>query len=215
MVQDQSSYITVFPDFPMGAYMVDSQTFELHLHRNPNQDDHLGIGEYLGEYSPVEHHISVGFSDLSPKKVWNDYLEYKASPMVFFRGAGGVLTEELQDAVETKDKWTYETDYVFENDNQCAYVSSIVTREDGFIGRVLNVCDETVDFEFKNYEIVRELTTIGSEISERNTVPISGELEFSINSNSGKNIVQYPKSSKQGMIKPYNLNTYLLQKKNR
>ena len=211
LINSLDTYLHIFPDFPIGAGMPDRDSFELHLHRNPYADDDLGIGEYYGEYSPAEHSFLFGFTDLKPKKIWKEYLQYKTSPLVFFKGLGNSLVSELENSEKNSDKWEYQTEYSLVNEDKCAYLSSIVVREDDMICRIMNICDQTITPEFDAFTILEELNALGGELENRRTVTAQGELEFTMNENSGRNMIQYPKCDQTGLIKPFSFNTYRIE----
>lgn len=212
IVESQDTYLHIYPNFPLGGGMPDQEHFELHLHRNPDKNDHLGINGYYGEYSPVEHEFLMGFTDLKPKKIWKKYLENKAAPQVFFKSLGNFLTEDFEAAEKTQSKWEYKSKYSLINEDKCGYVSSIMTRENDMICRVMNICDKPITPEFENFAVEEELNTLGGQIEQRQKAVANGILEFTINDNSAKNYVQYPTSDEDGLIQPFHLNTYKIKK---
>ena len=212
LVKSHSTFLHVYPDYPLGAGMSDSHSFQLHMHRNPALDDDLGLDLYYGEYSPAERSLVFGFTELSTHKVWEEYLKSKETPLVFFKGYGKTFTEDLERAEKIQGKWEYVSEYELVKEDTCAYLSSVVVREEDMIGRVINICDETVTPDFGSFELLEELNALGAEIEPRQLVRENGVLEFIENLNSGRNFVQYPKSDKEGLIKPYNLNTYRIKR---
>ena len=212
LIESLDSYLHIFPEFPLGAGMPNQESFELHLHRNPDKDDDLGIGVYYGEYSPAEHSLLFGFTDLQPHKIWEKYLKNKASPQIFFKGYHNTITELLENAEKNTEKWEYDTDYSLINEDKCAYISSIVQRHDDMICRIMNICDYPINPSFNSFTLEEELNTLGGTAYKRQNAVAEGELEFSINDNSGRNFVQYPKSDEDGLIQPFNLNTYRIKR---
>lgn len=212
IIENQNSHLAFFPDFPLGAGMPDQEHFELHLHRNPDKSDDLGISGYYGEYSPVEHHFLVGFTELEPAEIWKRYLANKASPQVFFKGVGTGFTEDIEEAEKVVDRWEHECEYSLVNEDMCAYVSSVVKSEESLVARVMNLCEATISPEFSAFRIVGELNTVGGNIEERKRAKASGDLEFAINDNSERNFIQYPENDEDGMIKPFHLNTYEIKR---
>ena len=213
IIESQESYLAIFPNFPLGAGMPDQSNFELHLHRNPDKSDGLGISGYYGEYSPAEHEFLIGFTELKPSMIWETYLENKAAPQVFFKGSDNSFTEDLQNAEKNTDGWNFETEYSLINEDRCGYISSIVKRQDDLICRIINICDEPIDPAFRTFELVEELNALGGEIEQRQNAIANGILEFPINDNSARNFVQYPKSYNDGLMQPFNLYTYRIQRR--
>ena len=209
-IENLNTFLHIYPDFPLGAGMPDSSSFQLHLHRNPYADDDLGLDVYYGEYSSAEHSLLFGFTELKPSKIWEIYLENKASPQVFFIGTGTTLTLDLQTAEKNEGKWEFETEYSLINEDKCAYLSSLNIVNNETIARILNVCDKTISPEFDQFVLLDERNTLGGKIEDRKSAKESGILEFTINQNSGKNFVQYPKCENEGLIKPFHLNTYTI-----
>lgn len=211
-VKSHDTFLHVYPDYPLGAGMPDSHSFQLHMHRNPWADDDLGLDAYYGEYSPAEHSLILGFTELSTHKIWKEYLQSKEQPLVFFKGYGKTFTEDIEQAEKGNDKWEYMCEYELVQEDNCAYLSSVVVREEDMICRVINICDETVTPDFGSFKLLEELNTLGGTIMQRQIFKAKGVLEFPANMNSGKNFVQYPKCDKEGLIKPYHLNTYRIQR---
>ena len=211
IIENLGSHLHIFPSFPIGAGMPDQGSFELHLHRNPDKDDGLGIKVYYGEYSPVEHSIVFGFTELQPRQIWKKYLSQKSIPQVFFKGHDNTLVEDFEIADKTNNKWEYDTEYSLVNENKCAYISSIVQTHDNTICRILNICDFPITPEFNSFELLEELNTLGGKIEKRQIAIAKGLLEFEINNNSAKNFIQYPKSRDDGLIQPFHLNTFKIK----
>lgn len=212
LVKSNNTFMHVYPDYPLGAGMPDSHSFQLHMHRNPALDDDLGLDLYYGEYSPAEQSLVFGFTELSTHQVWAEYLKSKETPLVFFKGYGKTFTEDLENAEKNNGKWEYACEHELVKEDKCAYLSSVVVREEDMICRVINICDETVTPDFGSFELLEELNALGAEIEPRQLVRENGVLEFVENMNSGRNFVQYPTSDKEGLIKPYNLNTYRIER---
>ena len=212
LVKSSSKFLHIYPDYPLGAGMPDSHSFQLNMHRNPALDDGLGLGYYYGEYSPAEHALVLGFTDLTTHKVWEEYLKFKETPLVFFKGNKETFTQDFEGAGYENFRWQYKCDYELVPEDKCAYLSSVVVREKDLVCRVINICDETVTPDFRAFKLEEELNTLGAEIHPRQLARESGVLEFAENMNSGRNFIQYPKSDKKGLIKPYYLNTYRIKR---
>lgn len=211
LIESGNTFLHMYPDYPLGAGMPDHSSFQLHMHRNPYADDNLGIGVYYGEYSPAEHSLLFGFTELNPGKIWDEYLRNKASPLVFFKSYGETVTEFIEEA-EIVGNWGFNTEYSLMNEDKCVYLSDVNVKGQAMLARVLNICEETMDFELNGLEIVEEVNALGGKLEKRQRAKESGELEFNMNLNSGKDFVEYPQSLKEGLVKPFHFNTYKVQR---
>ena len=212
LIKSNNTFLHIYPDYPLGAGMPDSDSFQLHMHRNPWANEGLGLEDYYGEYHSAEHSLVIGFTELSPHKVWEEYIKSKEAPLVFFKGYGKTFIEDLEHAGKENSRWEYKCEYELVKENKCVYLSSVVVREEDMICRVINICDETITPDFGSFELFDELNTLGAENTPRQYAKGNGVLEFPVNMNSDRNFVQYPKSDKAGLIKPFHLNTYRIER---
>lgn len=211
LISTQDTFLHIFPTFPLGAGLPNSEQFELHLHRNPQNDDHFGIGEPLYETYSVEHELLIGLTDMNTGPIWKKYIDYKTTPLVTFLSKEKILTEDLEKAFVMKKDWEFSTEYSLLQETTCAYISSIVERNNELVCRIVNICDELISEKINSLDMIREINAIGGELMERNYASPGGVIEGVVN-NSGANFVSYPDVSAVGMISPFDLKTYRMKK---
>ena len=203
--------LQIFPKFPLGVGMANNQTFQLHLHRNPQNDDELGLGSGLLDPHPVEHDFLITMDELDPTNIWRNYLLHKNSPIVF-----GVTSDPKKISLDlSKQKtwheyWQTETDYSLGEENACVYLSSLVVRQGKKYAKVLNICDTPEGFRLDRHGIVKEVLINENEIPKnRNEIKEDGKsISWDLNKNSGDSVVKYPRAEKEGMISPFHFKAY-------
>ncbi|OMJ80769.1 hypothetical protein SteCoe_18876 [Stentor coeruleus] len=208
VVDLDKEFMYIMPTFALGAGMPFENVFELGLHRHPSYDDGLGVDYYSGDIFPVEHHWMIGFSSLDYNSIWSRFLEYRSSPIVFFNTLNDSLTLNFTLAAEYTSTPEYQPNYIFLNNFDCAYLSSLVSRNGSYVFRVLNKCDHQIKVDFKNE--YHEINAGGLPLTEYKAFDESGKLELNTYNNSWKNVMEYPHSSETDGIRPYELKTYMV-----
>ena len=205
--------LQIFPKFPLGAGMEHNHSFQLHLHRNPQFDDGLGLGEALQDSHPVEHDFLITMNELDFTSVWRNYLLHKNSPIVF-----GVTTDPRQISLDlSKQKtwywhWKTETDYSLAEEDPCVYLSSLVVRQGKKYAKVLNICDTPQAFHLDGYNTGAEVLINENPIPQsRSQIKVdSNKIAWNLNKNSGDSVLRYPTANQQGMIGSFSFNAYEL-----
>ena len=205
--------LQIFPKFPLGVGMDHNQSFQLHLHRNPQYDDGLGLGGGLEDSHPVEHDFLITMNELDFTDIWRNYLLHKNSPIIF-----GVTTYpsfislDLNKQQTWYSDWKTETEYSLTEEDPCVYLSSLVVRQGKKYAKVLNICDSPQVFHLDGYDVQQEVLINENAIPEsRNKIMVDGEkISWELNENSGDNVLRAPNASQQGMIGSFHFKAYEL-----
>ncbi|OMJ81124.1 hypothetical protein SteCoe_18487 [Stentor coeruleus] len=202
-------FLYFIPTFSLGAGMPFENVFELNLHRHPSYDDQLGIGSYSGDIYPVEHEWIIGFTDLNYQSIWDHFLDHRSSPIVFFNTFNNSLTTNFSLATEYNTIPQYKNTYEFLNNFDCAYLSSLVIRNNSYIFRIFNKCNTQIKVDFT--EDFEELNLGGLPLNNMRKFNEQGYLELIAYNNTGKNVLEYPKGDGNDGIMPYEMKTYKLK----
>ena len=208
--------LQIFPKFPLGAGMEQNQSFQLHLHRNPQYDDGLGLGGGLQDTHSVEHDFLITMNELEFTGILRNYLLHKNSPIVF-----GVTAEPHQISLDLSKQqtwysnWKTETDYSLAEDNPCIYLSSLVVRQGKKYAKVLNICETPQAFHLDGYTTGQEVLINENPIPQtRSHIIVDGnKISWDLNKNSGDSVVRFPIIDQQGMISSFSFNAYEIHKK--
>lgn len=207
---DNQSFLQFFPKFPLGAGIVDTTGFELHLHRNPSRDDDLGLGSGLQDNLRVEHEFLVKVSDFNATEMWRNYLLHKNALIVFaVEDSSGKITLDAKRAHYWNEEWKRHTEYSLVDEDPCVYLSSITVGGGKRYARVLNICESPQDFEMHGVKVKDEYLLNEKPLREnRNQVMVEGELEFKMSCNSGKSVLEFQAAEGEGAIAPFGFKAY-------
>ena len=210
-IKQSERFLEIFPKFPLGAGMKEvNKRFQLHLHRNPQNSDQLGLNAALNDTMYAQHDFLIKIGDLNSTDMWRNYLEHKNSYIIF-------AVEENEEDISTKleqnadrfENWNSTTNYSMSQENRCVYLSSLGVDQDKMYASMLNICDKSKEFILDS-TLVREEVLINenSVTNQTNQIQHGDEIIFEINSNSGKNVIMYPVDNAEGGIRPFNLTVY-------
>ncbi|OMJ81121.1 hypothetical protein SteCoe_18483 [Stentor coeruleus] len=206
IVDLNKQFMYVIPTFAVGAGMPYENVFEINLHRHPSYDDGFGVGEYAGDKYPVEHEWLIGFSNLNYHNIWKHFIEHRSSPILLFSMSNNSLTTNYKQSSDYITPYNYKNSHIFLNENTCGYLSSLVSRNNFYIFRILNICNYPIKIEFiENFE---EINAGGLPLYNPKVLLEKGFIEFKTYNNSGKNVLDYPDKDFVDGIKPFELKTY-------
>lgn len=203
-------FLQFFPKFPLGAGMINSDAFELHLHRNPSKDDDLGLGDGLRDNQPVEHEFLVKLSEFNATDMWRSYLLHKNSPIIFVvEDTEGKISLDADKALLWTEEWKRGTEYSLVDEDPCVYLSGLSVKEGRRYARVLNICESPQDLKVHGLKVIEEYFLNEQPWSKaRNSIHVEGELTFKMNSNCGERVMKFKVAKGEGMIPPFCLKEY-------
>ena len=204
-INNSQEFLQFFPKFPLGAGMPHDGSFELHLHRNPENDDDLGLVTPLDDKIPVEHEFLIRIGDLNTSTIWKDYLSHKNSMIIFAVGENEEdIYLDVGNNYERVENWNSNTEYSLTDENKCVYLSSLGVQNEKMYANVLNICSNPERFSLNSTTIIEQVL-INEKPLLRSTIDIQtrGEIVFEANSNSGKSMIRYPMKDKTGMVSPF------------
>ena len=204
-------FLQIFPRFPLGIGMAMDDKFELHLHRNPQNDDQLGLNVPINDKTPVQHQFLIRIGDIyNSSCVWRDYLSHKNPPIVF----AAIKNEEelsldLENNPDRFGDWAANTEYSLSDQNVCVYLSSLGIDGEKMYAKVINICESAKNFSL-NSSSIREQVFINEKImvSEDLEIIIENEISFEINSNSNKSAIRDTEEHEGGFITPFSFIGY-------
>lgn len=206
IVDLNKQFMYIIPTFAIGAGMPYENVFELNLHRHPSYDDGFGVGEYAGDKYPVEHEWLIGFSNLNYHSIWHHFIEHRSSPVLFFNMPNNSLTTTYKLSADYTTPQHYKDSHTFLNENTCGYLSSLVSRNNFKIFRILNICNYPIIVKFtENFE---EINAGGLPLDSQRVLKEQGIIEFKTYNNSGKNVLAHPDKDFSDGIRPFELKTY-------
>ena len=190
--------------------MPNDSEFELHLHRNPRNDDYLGLGTGLYDEQAANHKFLVRIGDFNTTAIWKDYLTHKNSLIIFaVRNNDQDISLELRNNFDKFKDWNSTTEYSLTDENNCVYLSSLGVSNDKIYAKVLNICQNPKRFSLNSTEIIEEvLINEKSLLRITQDVEIEGEIAFDVNSNSGDSVIRYPREYEDGMVSPFTFTGY-------
>ena len=189
MVETENEYLSFFPSFSTGAGMPDSNKFEIHLHRHPYKDDHLGLGSYVEDSFSVKHSWLITRGKLSLSSLWNSFLSHKASPSLYFvENSEYSLNQNYSNSKYFSDILQINSnDSMFYND-PCKYVSRVSLSNKNLFYRILNICEnQNLDW----LEEFTEVNFVGINSKERIELIEEGIIEDKARNNNGDNLIRY------------------------
>ena len=203
--------LQILPKFPLGVGMVEDLAFQLQLHRNPQNDDGLGLGGALEDPYPVEHDFLISMNDLDFTSLWRNHILHKHGPIVFgVMGDPSRISLDLSLQKTWFEEWQTETEYSLGEGDPCVYLSSIGVRQGKKYAKVLNICDTAQTFHLDGYEVGEEVLINENPIPQnRNQITVDGkEISWDMNENSGESVVRYPIDFQEGKISPFSFTAY-------
>ena len=209
-INNSQEFLQVFPKFPLGAGMPNDHSFELHMHRNPNNDDFLGLGAGLKDPKAAHHDFLIRIDELNTSTIWKDYLSHKNSLIMF---AVGDKEEEislnLKDNYDRFEEWNSTTEYSLTDENECVYLSSLGVSNEKMYARVLNICETPKKFSLNSTEIVDQVLVNEKHLEGKILgIQIRGEINLEVNSNSGRDVIRYPIEYKDGLVSQFTFTGY-------
>lgn len=209
LVKLKEKFLFIVPSFPLGVAMPSDKTFELHLHRHPGKDDQLGLGSYQEDIYAVEHSFSISLRSLNLTDLWLGFLSHRASPYIsFLSGANFSIAESYSESQVFTEPWAYKTEHSLLPNSNCLYISSLNERKGKQICTLLNICDSPQQFDLSGFEALEELDLSGNPLKSVNPIKGGQEIEFLVNKNSGKSVVDFEEKVGRGTIKPFALHSF-------
>jgi hypothetical protein len=213
--------LQVFPRFPIGVAFGNSF---LDLHRNPENDDVLGLGLPLLDPSAAFHRFLVTFDRLNHSKIWKNYLNFK-NPVVClavsstnnvkgekddtFKDQSEVLEASLDlDSGKDEKDWKWKMDFKILSENECLYLSRVFYVEEKMFVSVLNICEDPVPLTFDHLTLLNETLMNGQQILPTTHNTLGNIIKFEINKNFPENIQKPLKSNSTSKINPFELKTF-------
>lgn len=178
LIKSDEMFLHIYPRFPLGAGMVGSNFFELHLHRNPERDDVLGLGLPLNDTTEVEHEFLFTIDTLNFTNLWKNYLTHKNRPQIFAVNSSDQLTLSISKAKLHTNPYSYKTEYSIGSEDECTYLSRLHFAKETMVADLLNICDKADSFELKNSQIIKPVLTNGNQIRVRNEYSIDETIKY-------------------------------------
>ena len=208
LVDYKSIFMQVYPKFPFGVHLADNDYFFIHLHRNPPNDDVLGLGSPLLDKLPAEHEFLVSFADKDPGRVWKEHLDFKHSPLVLTYDSADKLVTELALAKRFSGGWGRDVGLKVLDSDGCLYLSRVFFKKEEMMASVVNLCEKDLEFSINGWKAGREVQADGYDwTGERTDVQVAGELKFEINKNTPETLWKYY-GARTKNISPFHLKTY-------
>lgn len=207
------THLKIFPKFPLGVQLGPTDYFELHLHRNPPNDDMLGLGNPLEDNQRVEHEFFINFGSLNATDIWKSYLNHKNSPLVLAFANKTLLSSDLDSGELRNDDWDLDTEYRVAASHDCCYLSRVFYKNFDVYANVLNICEKGQKFYLNGSGIVQEVLMNGNDLNgELDGVLGDGYIKFEINRNSRESLVRYYKEkgkrADREIMPPWSLKTF-------
>ena len=209
-IKNSQDLLQIFPKFPLGVGMPFDGAFELHLHRNPQNDDFLGLGVPMKDTSPVLHEFLIRIGDFNSTRIWRDYLCHKNSVIIFAVAEREEdISLKLENNLDRYEDWTANTEYSLTDENSCVYLSSLGVNQEKMYVKVLNLCEYPQNFSLNSTQIISQvLINERLEVNKTLEVYVHDEITFKANSNSGKSVVRYAYENQEDMISSFNFIGY-------
>ena len=173
-IKNSEEFLEFFPKFPLGAVMPSDNAFELHLHRNPRNDDYLGLGTGLNDAEAANHEFLVRIGDFNTTAIWKDYLTHKNSLIIFaVRNNDQDISLELRNNFDKFKDWNSTTEYSLTDENNCVYLSSLGVSNDKMHAKVLNICQNPKKFSLNSTAIIEQVL-----INEKSLLRITQDIEI-------------------------------------
>ena len=188
------THLKLYPKFPLGLQLGTTDYYELHLHRNPPNDDLLGLGNPLEDNQAVEHEFFITFGSLNATDIWKSYLNHKNSPLVLAFVNKTLLSSDLNAGDLRYDDWDLDTEYRIAASHDCCYLSRLFYKDFEVFANVLNICDKNQKFYLNGSGIMQEVLMNGNDLG-RDVIDVQGDgyIKFEINRNSRESLVRYYK----------------------
>lgn len=206
LIKTDEMFLHIYPRFPLGAGMVGSNFFELHLHRNPERDDVLGLGLPLNDTSEVEHEFLFTIDTLNFTNLYKNYFTHKNRPHLFAVNSSNQLTLSISKAKLHKTPYNYKTEYSIGTEDECTYLSRLHFTKKTMVADLLNICDKADSFELKNSQIIKPVLTNGNQIRVRKEYSIDETIKFTENE---QILEKWPSGDKIGHdLKPFEFQSF-------
>lgn len=205
-----SNFMHIYPNFPVGLSM-DPFSISLHLHRNPQYDDVLGLGEPLNDPLPAFHNFYITFDDLNQSKILKNYLNHRNQVLSLSSHQENSKFQVNLDLAQVKTTQNYaKLPKKFLNSNDCLYLSRVFTLSSNLHVSVMNTCEYPVQFSFDRLIIIQETLLNGQNLSTNDLNLNQGEqIQFSINNNIPENIIKLKSNEAlNDFISPFELKTF-------
>jgi hypothetical protein len=209
LVDLDECFLSIFPSFPTGAGMPKADTFEIHLHRHPSQDDGMGLGSYVEDIFPVKHNWRVTLGDFSLSKTWKDFLSHKASPSLFYlKNQNFYITTDSKEGFQFSEMIQADTHYSIVPNSSCKYLSSLALKDKDLVLNVLNICEKDEEMTWLRLFDEVSFSWLESHPSPKVQLIKENIFNFRWRNNSGENVIKHPKIKNSSKFGPFELRTF-------
>lgn len=190
--------------------IVKDRFFDLHLHRNPQNDENLGLGLPMKDIYFATHHFVLTIEKFNISSIWKNYLSHKNSPILLAAADKEEdINLDLSRNPYRKGNWILDTQYTLVSENACLYLSSLAVRDERMYAKILNICDKPVDFLMDDATILEEVQLNEQPLqANRSGIITEDQIHFTNHPNLSRSAVTHSNAFKNGSISPFSFSAY-------